>query len=561
MTRFSRVVNASSFILLLATSCLKTPQTQFVSGLSENNVQSSSSSTGGGSSSSSSLNSSSSSVSSSSSGGVGTRATMPEPFDGARYMFVGASATSHHRWPAYFSAYLALRYPQFTLHFGMDARSGTQISRLFSNNEFDWDTDAAILNSHVHERTVRPYDPDFIFIQHAVSGGYRPEIDADHRQSYIENYCKPDGIVPVIINGWQSAAPAPQSAQSGAEEAAIHARAQEFGWISSTIFDITKSKWGTEFVYTTNHTNNTFHVPGAPFAEGSRVRTNAYTGANAGGILSAPTTYYVKNLNGETFQLSLTEGGPVVDITSDAAGASISNKWAWAGGHDSGHQGAAAYMALFYYMFESLELDSSVSQAEINANTRQVISCNKCTITNVVANALGGIDFKRLDERLPYVLDDDWWPDAIKLEPELQSHQDYSMKVIGLAAGNFAVFANGVQIGTASSAELARGWNMAALQVGPVFEKGKEVLGRIRDAQGRVRADQSLNASLPSVSPPRGFEKFRAVAATSYNVNGNRGSAHAAAVAGELAKLNALDALIHEAAQPETITFSIRAID
>jgi len=134
------------------------------------------------------------------------------PFDGARYMFVGASATDHHRWPAYFAAYFSLRNPQYTLHYAMDARGGTSISRMFANNEFGWDTDINLSDMHVHYRTVQPWNADFVFIQHAISGGYEPEEDepeedALHRESYIENYMEPDSMVPIIINSWQIAEP------------------------------------------------------------------------------------------------------------------------------------------------------------------------------------------------------------------------------------------------------------------------------------------------------------------------------------------------------------------
>jgi hypothetical protein len=482
-----------------------------------------------------------------------------EPFDGARYMFVGASATSHHRWPAYFAAYFSLRHPQYKLHFAMDARGGTSISRMFGQNEFGWDTDGALINHHVHYRTVQPWEADFVFIQHAESGGYAPEEDAQHRQSYIENYLKPDGMVPIIINGWQSAEPVPGSSQSQNEEIAIDALAVANNWNSSTIFDLTASKWGTEYSYTANAETDVITAVGHPFVNGMRVRMGRRTGTHAVPLGNAPNDYYVRDVSGNTFKLALTGGGEAIDITAAQTGdLRISRKWALINGHDNGHSGAAGYMVLFKYMMDSLELDTSVSQATINAATHSVTSQNQCAISNVSANAYDGVDFQRLDNRLPYVLDDDWWAEAVELEPDLLTHQDYSMTVTGLPAGKYEIHANGVLIGSATAAQLAAGWNMAALQVGPVFEKGKEVLGRIRDAQGRARANHDLDATLPSLSPPQGFERFKSTAAASYDVNGNRGADHMAALATQRAKLDDLDELIHAAAQPETITFSIR---
>jgi len=70
-----------------------------------------------------------------------------------------------------------------------------------------------------------------------------------------------------------------------------------------------------------------------------------------------------------------------------------------------------------------------------------------------------------------------------------------------------------------------------------------------------------VNAILPAKSPAEGFERYKTLAATSFDVVGNRGSDHVAALANQRAELDALDELIHSAAQPEVLNFSIRSAD
>jgi len=482
-----------------------------------------------------------------------------EVFDGARFMFVGASWTDHHRWPAYFAAYFSLRYPQYTLHYAMDARGGTNITRMFGSGE----PSPNLSDKNVHLRTVRPWGADYVFIQYAKSGGFDPEEDALHRQTYIEEYLEPDGMVPVLINGWQNAEPI-RFTQVEREQNAVNALAIEYGWNSSVIFEVTNDRWGESngFSYAADPASNVLTAVGHTFVNGMRVRLGRKNGDHAHPLEAPPTDYFVRDVDGDRLKLALTKGGPAVDITSQQTGdLRISREWALLNGHDRDHLGVPGYMALFKYMMDSLGLDTSVSQATIDAAAVAVVEQNQCVISNLARNRHGGVDFDRLDNRLPYVLDDDWWDDAVELEPELLTHQDYSITVSGLSKGDYEVRVNDVVIGVPSAAELASGWNMAALQSGPVFDKGKEVLGRIRDAQGRVRASRQVNAILPSTSPRSGFEGYRAKAATSFDVEGNRGTAHLAALAPEREALDAMDDLIRAAAQPEVLRFSIRATE
>ena len=49
---------------------------------------------------------------------------------------------------------------------------------------------------------------------------------------------------------------------------------------------------------------------------------------------------------------------------------------------------------------------------------------------------------------------------------------------------------DGVDVADVTNTDLAAGWNMADLTVGPVWQQGQTVLQRIRDMQGVVMDPQ-----------------------------------------------------------------------
>src|SRR5437660_5164999 len=110
-----------------------------------------------------------------------------------------------------------------------------------------------------------------------------------------------------------------------------------------------------------------------------------------------------------------------------------------------------------------------------------------CRVPGVKGNFGAGnppadyISFTRTDAALPY------FPDSakgmLKFTPLLEDMNFYGLKVKGLKAGKYAVKLDGKQIAEYTSAELAKGVNLAepALKVGPVADQVKAVVKAVND--------------------------------------------------------------------------------
>ncbi len=219
----------------------------------------------------------------------------------------------------------------------------------------------------------------------------------------------------------------------------------------------------------------------------------------------------------------------------------------------------------FYSIIHTLGFSNVVSNATINAYDDTLASFTNCSVTNIYANANGGIEFDRLDTKLPWAIDhdNDGYNKAIGLLPQVHNWQDYSFTVTNLSNGTYDVFCDGVPIGNGmSDATLSHGWNMADLQVGPVFTQGQNVLNLIRDMQG---VDHSTLACAQKPDPfghlPVGWRGVCRYGsnATGYYQSGQRGTALISSLQPALTEVANYDALIHTAAQPLTHHYSIRS--
>ena len=128
------------------------------------------------------------------------------------------------------------------------------------------------------------------------------------------------------------------------------------------------------------------------------------------------------------------------------------------------------------------------------------------------------------------------------------------LTVTGLASGRYDVYINDVNVADVSAAELAAGWNMADLTTGPVHDQVQEVLGRIRDMHW---VDRKTLAS--KGAPWQGVALYESNASAYYNPPYNkRGVDLIASLSNALASVAGFDGLVHTAAQPTTLSFSIR---
>ncbi len=222
-----------------------------------------------------------------------------------------------------------------------------------------------------------------------------------------------------------------------------------------------------------------------------------------------------------------------------------------------GHPSAAGHIQEAYLIMKDLGWSRTVSNATLNASTVSVTSSDHCSITGLTSNAYNGVDFDRLDARLPWAIDETNYDGnarqiATDMLPELSGWLDYSMTITGLPSGAYNIFCDGVQIGSVSNTILSCGWNMADLTSGPIFDQVQEVLGRIRDMQGVDRV------TLANKSPNHGIVRWRSNGGAYYGAQGKRGNDLISAMQPAITELNGYDDLIHAAAQPVTRHYSVR---
>lgn len=224
-------------------------------------------------------------------------------------------------------------------------------------------------------------------------------------------------------------------------------------------------------------------------------------------------------------------------------------------GDDSIHPGPSGHLGIAYALLRQLNAEGEVSSATIDAfpmvgSGPTVISESHAHISNLSSTATG-IDFTRLDDRLPMAYDSQA-AEILKLMPQVLDMNRYMLKVQNLEPGMYDVYIDNVKSATVDSAVFAAGWNMSEMTQGPIYAQTQEVLGRIRDKEGIDRVTRT------KVGPPwKGVTAYKSAADAAWN-SGLRGEAAKTYLAPRIAAINSLDALIHAAAEPLPRNFSLR---
>lgn len=166
---------------------------------------------------------------------------------------------------------------------------------------------------------------------------------------------------------------------------------------------------------------------------------------------------------------------------------------------DPVHPGFVGQYTMAATILAGLGVDRDVSSATLKADGT-VVDAKGCEISNVKV-VDDGLSFTRLDERGP-------WPlparnrDALKLMPEIADLSRYMLTVSDLPAGDYTVSIGGGEAATVSAADLAKGWNMAALADGAVAERGAKIVDMIGNLQGK------LNSAWRTASKEKDAEKL-----------------------------------------------------
>ncbi len=221
--------------------------------------------------------------------------------------------------------------------------------------------------------------------------------------------------------------------------------------------------------------------------------------------------------------------------------ARVNDPKAFIGGGDAVHPGPPGQTLMAWAVLKGLGATAPVSSAEIQV-VSQSVKATGCKISGLsVAN--GGVRFERLDESLPWPVDERAEA-ALKLAPVLEELSQYTLRVTELAAGNYEVTIDGESALKASADELAKGVNLSNAG-GPVTRQARELLGLVFHKNNRY------------------FDRWRGVQLYNFPgwANGDDTEAHRAAelrrIDGEIAEA---EARIEAVRKPKAHRFEVKPV-
>jgi lysophospholipase L1-like esterase len=140
---------------------------------------------------------------------------------------------------------------------------------------------------------------------------------------------------------------------------------------------------------------------------------------------------------------------------------------------DPVHPGAPGQLMMAAALLKELGAEPFVSSVVIDA-TGKLVEAKGCEVPTINLTD-GGIAFDRKDECLPFPIPDQT-AGVLALYPTIAELSQYMLKVPGLAAGNYVVKVNGVELGTVSDKDLAGGLNLTTLAAKPAASSGPNAI-------------------------------------------------------------------------------------
>jgi lysophospholipase L1-like esterase len=165
---------------------------------------------------------------------------------------------------------------------------------------------------------------------------------------------------------------------------------------------------------------------------------------------------------------------------------------------DAVHPGPPGQALMAASILKGLNFPPLVATVEIDVAALKANTQN-CKVTGIAAKD-GGVAFEQLDQALPF------FPagaeSITKWSPILEEMNEYRLKVSGLPEGNYAVILGGTEVAQYSSADLAKGVNLAApaLKDGPIADQVKAVKKAV-EAKNKYHHDQIFRGIVLSDVP------------------------------------------------------------
>lgn len=151
-------------------------------------------------------------------------------------------------------------------------------------------------------------------------------------------------------------------------------------------------------------------------------------------------------------------------------------------GNDRIHPNNDGHMVMAYLFLKAQGFAGKmVANMEINANKKQAVKSENCTVSNIKRNGKD-LSFDYLAEALPYPLDTivrGWGEksqaEVLKVIPFMEEMNREILKVTELR-GNYKLLIDDVEIGTWSGDELAKGINLAVESKTPQYQQALMVM-------------------------------------------------------------------------------------
>ena len=152
-------------------------------------------------------------------------------------------------------------------------------------------------------------------------------------------------------------------------------------------------------------------------------------------------------------------------------------------GSDRIHPDNDGHMVMAYLFLKAQGfVGKEVADMEINANKKQAVKSENCTVSNIKKNGKD-LSFDYLAEALPYPLDTiarGWGQkksqaEVLKVVPFMEEMNTELLKVTGLK-GQYKLLIDDQEIGTWDAADLAKGINLAAESKTPQYQQALTIM-------------------------------------------------------------------------------------
>jgi lysophospholipase L1-like esterase len=165
-------------------------------------------------------------------------------------------------------------------------------------------------------------------------------------------------------------------------------------------------------------------------------------------------------------------------------------------GPDRVHPKEPGHLIMASEFLKSQQLQGVVSRIEIDAAARRAGALENCEVSGLSVKP-DAVSFTCLEKALPFPIPEAAKP-ALELIPFVQDFDQETLRVTGLAAGDYELKIDGQTVRTYTSAELASGVNLAMEKSTPQYQQALAVqaaLGKKWSAGDKIRTIAYIESS------------------------------------------------------------------